>query len=224
MTGKTNSIRNAYEDYHFSIAQLNGSEKADILVSLDKAKAEAQARGQAQWAATPLAELIEQHRVAIAKRKRRITADHNKPTVPPVNSAEVITILSRQNLVLACVKLFCGVGGYSRGEEKWTSLKKPKQADETRQAANSHRHSRTQTPYISTGLKMRRKAPTPSAKLRSMWDSGQITADAVSRSSDSSEWVPLLRTFMDTAGRSQVPLKVASSVSTNMPKSSGTTN
>ena len=40
-------------------------------------------------------------------------------------------------------------------------------------------------------VKGEEKGPYTLNQLRSMWDSGQITADAVCRSSDSSEWFPI---------------------------------
>jgi hypothetical protein len=49
-------------------------------------------------------------------------------------------------------------------------------------------------------VKDEEKGPYTFGQLRSMWDNGNITADAVCRSSNSSEWLPLAQRLSDTGG------------------------
>jgi hypothetical protein len=56
-------------------------------------------------------------------------------------------------------------------------------------------------------VKDEEKGPYTLGQLRSMWDSGQVTADVVSRSSDSSEWFPLLQLFTSAQTSGQLPVQ-----------------
>jgi hypothetical protein len=151
------------------------------------------------------AESIEWHRVAKAKREEenRLTAKGRGPICKLCGSKYSIwTADLVAGLCNACSQELAAIENAKRNNRAEAATPKP----EASQAALSAPTKENVLFYYK--VKDAEKGPYTLGQLRSMWDNGLITADAVSRSSDSSEWLPLLSRFSESKPTSDAPIAV----------------
>ena len=141
------------------------------------------------------AELIAKHEAAIAERKKQSggrlkRAGH--PTCKLCGSEyNIFTAKLCEGLCKACSEELAAIR-----KAKYKQLKEvPRQ---TATATDSGRVPSDPNAFFYYRAKGEEKGPFTLGQLRSMWDNGQIIADALHRTSDSSEWLPLLSRFAET--------------------------
>jgi hypothetical protein len=219
--GDNGSPKSYASDIGFRCVLVAGSLPA---TAEERAKAEARIRAEAESKAREEAEREAATRAEEAKAKAQAQAELWRESLTIAGISIVVAL----GAVWCCRKIYkalskCICKRCGAEYSIWTArlgagvCNTCCEAERNRRAEEAAKHRDTPAPSSSPPppkdkmlfyykVKEEEKGPYTLKQLTSMWDNGQITADALHRTSDSPEWVPLLQRFSEPKPLSDAPI------------------